>query len=173
MTEAKSLSYKFIHRSIVKQLRRTFPANTKLKLYPFSLKKVQTFTGLFSARHPRAVNKFLTIAWKRSPINGDANFDIDDEESKKQGSLFESPQLSKIESFQQSFREKVLAKEITNNFELFDYALQEGHIGTHAAEELKKMKNDKEISFEGISPLVTYQKVHKVKRKVNYTILKI
>lgn len=173
MTEAKNQSYKFIHRSIVRQLRRKLPSDTKLKLYPFSLKKGANIYGIiFGASHPRAVDKFLTIAWKRSPINGDANFDIDDEESKKQGSLFENPQLSKIENFRQSVREKVLAKEITNNFELFDYALEEGHIGTHAADELRKMKRDKEISFEGTSPLVTYEQVYKIKRKVDYIILK-
>lgn len=173
MTETKKESYKFIHRSIVKQLRQKLPANTKLKLYPFSLKKGANIYGIiFGASHPRAVDKFLSIAWKRSPINGDANFDIDDEESKKQGSLFENRQLSKIESFQQSVRGKVLAEEITNNFELFDYALEEGHIGTHAADELRKMKKDKEISYEGTSPLVTYEQTHKMKRKLNYTILK-
>lgn len=173
MTEAKKQPYKFIHRSIIKQLREKLPDNTKLKLYPFSLKKGANIYGIiFGASHPRAVDKFLTIAWKRSPINGDANFDIDDEESKKQLSFFESRQLSKIESFQQSVRGKVLTEEITNNFELFDYALEEGHIGTHAADELRKMKKDKEISYEGTSPLVTYEQTHKVKRKLNYIILK-
>jgi hypothetical protein len=101
-----------------------------------------------------------------------SNFDIDDEESKKQGSLFESRQLSKIESFQESVREKVLAKEITNNFQLLDYTLEEGHIGKHAADVLLEMKRNKEVSFEGSSPLVTYEQVYKKKRKLEYNILK-
>jgi three-Cys-motif partner protein len=69
MSEAKKSPYKFIHRSIIKQLRQKLPANTKLKLYPFSLKKGANIYGIiFGASHPRAVDKFLTIAWKRSPV---------------------------------------------------------------------------------------------------------
>jgi three-Cys-motif partner protein len=174
MSEAKKNPYKFIHRSIIEQLRKKLPANTKLKLYPFSLKKGANIYGIiFGASHPRAVDKFLRVAWNRNPINGDANFDIDDEESKKQGSFFESPQLSKIEAFQQKVKTKILAKEITNNFQLYYYALEEGHIGTHAADIVRQMKKDGEISFEGTSPLVTYEQVYKMKRKVKYSIFNV
>ncbi len=172
MEEAKKNPYKFIHRSIIKQLREKLPADTNLKLYPFSIRKGANIYGIiFGASHPRAVDKFLSIAWKRSPINGDANFDIDDDELKDQGLLFGNPPLKKIEAFQKSVKEKVLAGEITNNFQAFDYALNEGHLGKHVADILKKMKTNKEITYEGISPLVTYEKVYKVKKKVNYTIL--
>jgi len=173
MTEAKKNPYKFIHRSIIEQLRKKLPANTKLKLHPFSLKKGTNIYGIiFGASHPRAVDKFLRVAWNRSPINGDANFDIDDDELKNQGFLFGSPPLTKIEVFQKNVRDKILTQEITNNFQLFDYCLEEGHIGTHAADELKKMKKNSEVSFDGTSPLVTYEQVYKVKRKLEYSILK-
>jgi hypothetical protein len=57
---------------------------------------------------------------------------------------------------------------------LFDYSLEEGHIGTHAADALKKMKKNGEVSFERTSPLVTYEKVYgKEKRKLEYNISKI
>ena len=83
MSEAKQNPYKFIHRSIIEQLKKKLPSNTKLKLYPFSLKKGANIYGIiFGASHPRAVDKFLTIAWKRNEINGEANFDIDDDELK-------------------------------------------------------------------------------------------
>ena len=39
MTAAKKDPYKFIHRSIIEQLRKRLPENSNLKLYPFSLKK--------------------------------------------------------------------------------------------------------------------------------------
>ncbi len=174
MNEARKNPYQFIHRSIIKQLKEKLPSNTKLKLYPFSIKKGANIYGIiFGASHPRAVDKFLKIAWKRSPINGDANFDIDDDELKAQGYLFGSQPLTKIEAFQTNVREKILSKEITNNFELFDYALEEGHIGMHAANKLKEMKKSGEVIFEGTSPLVTYEKVYgKEKRKVEYIINK-
>lgn len=173
MTEAKKNPYKFIHRSIIEQLRKKLPANTKLRLHPFSLKKGANIYGIiFGASHPRAVQKFLDVAWKRNAVNGEANFDIDDDELKGQGSLFDAPQLTKIQTFKADVREKILAKEIVNNFQLYDYALQEGHLGSHAADELREMKKKGEISYEGTSPLVTYEQVYKMKRKVDYIILK-
>lgn len=172
MSEAKKNPYKFIHRSIIEQLKKKLPSNTKLKLYPFSLKKGANIYGIiFGASHPRAVDKFLTIAWKRNEINGAANFDIDDDELKDQRLLFGNPPLKKIEAFQKDIREKVLTGEITNNFQAFDYALDEGHLGKHAADILKEMKKNKEITFEGTSPLVTYEQVYKVKRKLEYRII--
>ena len=171
--EVKKHPYKFVHRSIIKQLKGKLPANTKLKLYPFSIKKGANIYGIiFGASHIRAVDKFLTIAWKRNETNGEANFDIDDDEIKKQGELFGEP-LTKIEAFQKNVRNKILTKEITNNFQLFDFTLEEGHIGKHAAEALQKMKKKAEVSFEGKSPLVTYEQVYKMKRKLEYIILKI
>ena len=80
MTVAKKDPYKFIHRNVIEQLRKKLPSNTKVKLYPFSLKKGANIHGIiFGASHPRAVDKFLAIAWKRNETNGQANFDIDDD----------------------------------------------------------------------------------------------
>jgi three-Cys-motif partner protein len=162
MTTAKKDPYKFIHRNIIEQLRRKLPRKTQLKLYPFSLKKGANIHGIiFGATHPRAVDKFLSIAWKRNEINGEANFDIDDDRVKSQILMFEEKRLTKIEKFQRSVREKILKGEIVNNFELLDYAYEEGHIGSHAAECLREMKKNKEIDFDAPSPFVTYEKVYK------------
>lgn len=80
MAAAKKDPYKFIHRNIIDQLKKRLPENSKLKLYPFSLKKGANIHGIiFGASHPRAVDKFLSIAWKRNETNGEANFDIDDD----------------------------------------------------------------------------------------------
>lgn len=173
ISEVKNKPYKFVHRSFIKQLKMKLPANTQMKLYPYSLKKGANIYGIiFGASHPRAVDKFLSIAWKRNEINGAANFDIDDDDLKIQQTLFGNQPLTKIEAFQKSVKEKILTNEISNNFELFDYTLEEGHLGKHAAEVLLNMKKQNEITFEGKSPLVTYEQVYKMKRKVDYIILK-
>lgn len=174
MDEAKKNPYKFIHRSIIKQLREKLPANTNLKLYPFSLKKGPNIYGIiFGATHRRAVDKFLKVAWNRSPINGEANFDIDDDALKRQGFLFGNQPLTKIEAFKENVRNKLLAKEIVDNYQLFDFVLEEGHLGRHAAEVLQEMKTKGVISYEGKSPLLTYENVYsKKKRKLSYSILK-
>ena len=170
--ELKNNPYKFIHQNVIEQIRKRIPSNTNLKLYPYSIKKGANIFGIaFGAKHPLAVDKFLNIAWNRNPINGSANFDIDDDSAKKQLDLFSTKKLTKIEKFKESLKTKVLSKEIKNNFEALDFVHHEGHIGKHASECLKEMKKNKQINFEGPSPLVNYIKVFKEKRKIGYKVI--
>jgi three-Cys-motif partner protein len=172
MTSAKKDPYKFIHRNIIDQIRKKLPSNSKLKLYPFSLKKGPNIHGIiFGASHPRAVDKFLTIAWKRNETNGEANFDIDDDKKKAQLVIFEDKKLTKIEDFKKNVKERILSKEIQNNFELLNFVYNEGHVGSQAAECLREMKKAKQIDYEGNSPLVTYENVFKLKKMVTYKLL--
>lgn len=172
MAEAKKDPYKLIHRNLINQLKKKLPLHTKVKLYPYSLKKGANIHGIiFGASHQLAVAKFLGIAWRRNELNGEANFDIDDDNKKDQLDLFENNKLKKLDNFKENVRKKVLAKELTNNVEVFNFALNEGHIGTHAADCLKAMKRKGEISYNGTSPLVTYEKVHKEKKVIGYTIV--
>lgn len=170
--ELKNNPYQFIHRNVIEQLRKRIPTSSSLKLYPFSLKKGANIFGIvFGAKHPLAVDKFLNLSWNRSPINGDANFDIDDDAKKNQIDLFGDKKLTKIEKFKETLRKKVLTKEIKNNFDALNFVHAEGHVGRHASECLKEMKKNKEIDYEGLSPLVTYENVYKVKRKMEYKII--
>jgi three-Cys-motif partner protein len=163
--------YKFIHRNVIEQLRKKLPFNSALKLYPFSLKKGANIFGIvFGAKHPLAVDKFLNIAWKRNPINGDANFDIDDDSKKSQLDLFGNKKLTKIEEFQENLRIKVLSQEIKNNFDALRFVHDEGHIGKHASDCLREMKKKNEIYYEGMSPLITYENIYKINKRVDYKI---
>lgn len=139
--ELKNNPYKYIHRNVIQQLKKKLPVNSKLKLYPFSIKKGANIFGIvFGAKHPLAVDKFLNIAWGRSPINGDANFDIDSDFEKNQLDMFSGKKLTKIEKFKDNLRIKVLAKEVRDNFDALNFAHNEGHIGKHASDCLRQMK---------------------------------
>jgi len=171
MAAAKKDPYKFIHRNIIDQLRKKLPSTTKLKLYPFSLKKGGNIHGIiFGASHPRAVDKFLSIAWKRNETNGDANFDIDDDANKIQLDAFEGQKLTKIQKFQELVRAKILSKEINDNFALYKFVIEEGHIAAHAVECMKALKKEGKITYDSISPLLTYDNVFKTKKKLEYKI---
>jgi three-Cys-motif partner protein len=87
--KAKTDPYKFIHKNILDQLRNRLPNDSKLKLYPFSIKKGTNIYGIiFGASHPRAVDKFLTVTWGKNAQNGQADFDIYDDSLKSQLDLF-------------------------------------------------------------------------------------
>lgn len=77
MKRAKENPYKFIHRSLLEQFREKIPADSNMKLFPFSIRKGSNIYGIiFGASHPLAVEKFLTTAWKKNSVNGEANFDM-------------------------------------------------------------------------------------------------
>ena len=166
MEDAKKAPYQFIHRSIITELRKKLPKNTKLKLYPFSIKKGANIHGIiFGASHPRAVDKFLYISWKRNEVNGEANFDIDGDTQKNQLDIFEEKRLTKVEKFKDTVRSKILSREIKNNFELYEFVLEEGHIPSHASDCLRNMKRKGEVKYDGSSPLLTYDNVYRLKKK--------
>ena len=170
MKKAKEAPYKYIHRSILEQLREKIPTNCPTRLYPFTIKKGCNVYGIiFGASHPRGVEKFLQTAWTENNINGEANFDIDDDKSKGQVDLFGHVELTKIMKFHQEIRQAILEGKITTNREAFDFALNQGHLPSHAADEIKLMKKEKLIDYDGRSPLVTYEKVYNDKIVLPYT----
>ena len=171
LEQAKADPYFFVHRHVLDRIKATLPGQTKLKLHPFSIKKGANIYGIiFGATHVAAVEKFLRIAWKRNEINGEANFDIDRDLSKDQPDLWGEKPLTKLEAFERDVCEAVLQGKIRNNREALEFAYSRGHIGTHASDVLQKMRKESLISFEGRSPLVTYDKVFKEKRIIAYEV---
>ncbi len=171
MKKAKAQGYKKIHRTITEHIRHKLPINSKLKLFPFSLRKGVNIHGIiFGASHPKAVDIFLGIGWKRNGENGDANFDIDDEAQINQRSLFDPPRLSKVDSFKKEVENRILNKEITTNKELLDFTYSEGHISQHAKDCLIALKKAGKVSFDHKSPFVNYDNVYKKKRIISYRV---
>lgn len=173
MDKAKKNGYKLIHRTVTEHLKRSLPNNSPLKLYSFSIKKGSNIHGIiFGASHLRAVDKFLSIGWQRNRINGEANFDINEDKKKGQLNLFSSNQLTKIESFQENIKKLVLDSKLTDNKKLLEYTYSQGHIPSHAAECLRKLKKEKMVDYEGRSPCVTYDNVFNKKKIVHYRAVK-
>lgn len=173
LQRARENPYKFIHRSLLEQLREKVPAESNVKLYPFSIKKGRNIYGIiFGASHPLAVEKFLNTVWKRNTINGEANFDIDDDAAKSQLSLFEEKKPTKREAFAILLRNKLLNGKLSTNEEVYLFTLDQGHIPSHSADVLKQMKKEGLVIYDGTSPLVAYEQVFKYHRIITYKIRK-
>src|SRR5690606_13441913 len=154
--------YTFIHRSLLKQLKKNLPTNSALKLFPFSLKKGSNIHGIiFGAKSLRAVEKFLAIAWRRNETNGEANFDIDDDQAKSQLDFFTAKRLTKIERFEKVLEQKVQSEAETSNADLFIFTLEQGHPPKHAADLLRRLKKQNKIYYDGLSPKITFEALAK------------
>ena len=101
LQDFEKADYRNIHRLVIEKIKSKLPPDTPLKLFPFSIKKGANIYGIiFGAKHYRAVDKFLDIAWKRNKLNGEADFDIDEDLGKGQLDIFGSKKMTKIEKFQ-------------------------------------------------------------------------
>jgi hypothetical protein len=66
-----------VHRILANAYLRWIPDDLEYYLGSFSIKKSANVYGIvFGSGHPRGIDKFLRVAWKRG---GDANFDIDND----------------------------------------------------------------------------------------------
>lgn len=156
--QAKRKPYKFIHRNLIRQMQDSLLRISELKLYPFSIKKGNNIHGIiFGAKSIRAIDKFLEIAWKRAPINGDANFDIDDEATIPQIDIFGNQRLSKIDSFAIKLQEYIKLNRIVTNKDIFNFTLSLGHTRKHATDVVRNLKKQKLVHYKGISPKIEYK----------------
>lgn len=172
----KLIPRKQVHNILCDEFEKYVPSNIKsYGLIPFSIMKSDknnVYGLIFVSKHIRGADKFLHTVWKANAINGNANFDIDDDSAKNQFHLFDDQKLTKIESFQNKLRESILAGNIKNNRDAYLFTLNQGHISQHANEEIKRMKKENKIIFDSSSSLVNYDKVVKENRIIEYKLVK-
>lgn len=171
--ELEREEYRNMHRLVFNKINSRLPKNSELKLFPFSIKKTRNIYGIiFGAKSYAAVDKFLRIAWKRNSLNGEADFDIDEDKSKNQLDMFEGQKLTKVEKFKSELETKLLTKENVTNKAVLMYTYSNGHIPQHAVDLLKLMKKQGKLEYTGKSPFLNYVNVFRNHNIVNYKILK-
>ncbi|KKK68702.1 hypothetical protein LCGC14_2941410, partial [marine sediment metagenome] len=136
--------YEDIHRVVLDYYEAKLPPGNSTRLYPFSIKKGANIYGLvFGTGHFRGAEKFLEIAWNKNRLNGEANFDIDDDAAKAQKVLF--PQYerpTKLQRFKRELKEFILEGHQITNKDVYIYALEHGHLPSHAGEVVKRLKKE-------------------------------
>lgn len=164
--ELESNPYNFIHRVVLEKYRSFIPSESHLKIFPFSIRKNTNIYGIiFGSKHILGIEKFLKIAWNKNKINGEADYDIDEDRSKDQLLInFENPhkskQLTKIEAFQNRLEEFIKQKIEVTNKELYYFTYEQGHIAKHTVEKLKELKVNKLIDYFGHTK-ISWDAIHK------------
>ncbi len=170
--ELESEEYRNMHRLVFKKMNSRLPENSELKLFPFSIKKTRNIYGIiFGAKNYAAVDKFLKIAWKRNSLNGEADFDIDEDTGKIQLDMFEGQKLTKVEKFKSELETKLLERSTVTNKGVLMYTYSNGHIPQHAVALLKLMKKQGKLEYEGKSPFLNYENVFRKDNIVTYKII--
>ena len=169
-SKIKNAGFDNSHRVILGEFRKLIPVNGKTRLYPFSLEKIKNnkrnvYGLIFGTKHPLGVEKFLDVAWDKNKINGEANFDIDNEFINCQNCFF--PVKTKRKFFEITLEEFILNHPNPTNKDIFDFTLEQGHIPKHAVELLARMKKEKKLSFSHAK--VSYRCCYKESDIVFYT----
>jgi len=172
----KNAHRKKVHNVICEEYYKYVPENiSSYGLIPFAIIKSDNnnvYGLIFVCKHILGADKFLDTLWHKNPINGNANFDIDDDLTKSQLDLFNGKIPTKIEKFQYELKERILEGKIKSNEDAYIYTINQGHIHQHADEVIKKMKKDKLIDYNSRTPLVNYNQVFKNNRILDYKVLK-
>ncbi|MHB2155002.1 three-Cys-motif partner protein TcmP [Calditrichota bacterium GD2] len=165
----KKANFTEIHRVILEEYKNLLPKNSKIKLYPFSIKKGPNIYGIiFGSKHPLAVDKFLGIAWNENKLNGQANFDIDEDLKKRQLDLFEK-KLTKIEEFQTRLEKLILNSSTITNREIYDFTIENGHLPKHSVIVVRKLKKIGKIFYIG-QPRINYSSCYKENKIVTFEV---
>jgi three-Cys-motif partner protein len=156
--------YKFIHRIVLEKYRSLIPDHSELMIFPFSIKKGANIYGIiFGSKHIVGVEKFLKIAWDKNKMNGEANYDIDEDSKKDQIELnfkdgFSYNKLKKIELFNLNLEEFIKVNKIVTNEDLYYFTYFNGHIASHTKEYLRILKKEKKIDYKG-HPKISWKKI--------------
>ncbi len=143
--------YENIHRIMLEYYERKIPEENETKLYPFTLKKGAHIYGLvFGSKHPLGVEKFLDLAWNRNKINGEANFDIDDDIRKRQPMLFpEMKKPTKRDVFEACLEEFICRRGEVTNRDVYEFTLNHGHPKSHARKCVMRLKKEGKVEYKG------------------------
>jgi three-Cys-motif partner protein len=141
-----------VHRAVLDYYREFLPSGKRYYLAPFSIRKGGNIYGLiFGSAHPRGIDKFLTVAWKKDRLNGEADFDIDrnnlnaDEPTLDFGELF---QPTKITLFERALRAALVARRLHDEVDVMELCFAHGVTRQHARPVLKALKDEGVIAIE-------------------------
>lgn len=160
-----------IHRTIVDKFRELLPQDSETRLYPFSIKKKGNVHGLvFGSKHLLAVEKFLNVAWKENKINGEANFDINEDQNIQLDLFSSTPKATKLKKFEIDLKYFIKNKKAFTNKEILHYTLDKGFIPKHAKDVLINLrgKHLKHFSYAKIG----YKQIYKNNEIVTFEYIK-
>ena len=151
--EISAAKHEDIHRVMLEYYKQKIPEGNPTNLYPFTLKKGANIYGLvFGSKHPLGVEKFLDLVWDQNKINGEANFDIDDDIKKQHPTLFPEMKLpTKREVFEAHLEYFINSNrhgEVTNR-DVYFFTLAHGHPKSHARECVIRLKKEGKVEYKG------------------------
>lgn len=148
--------YHLAHQQVLKWYRSQIPPGTEYYLAPFSFRKGSNiYSVIFGSGHPRGMEQFLTVAWKKDKLNGEADYDLNREDFNDLApflafDMFAKPK--KVHVFEASLESAIRNETIATETALYLFCLENGMMPGHAAPVLSRLKKDRLIDCTFTSP---------------------
>ncbi len=144
------------HKPVIEWYRSRIPAGQEYYLAPFSFKKGKNIYSLiFGSAHPRGMEQFLSVAWQKDKLNGEADYDLNREDFSDLApflamDMFEKPK--KIQIFEAELQKSILDQTLTCEADLYRFCLSHAMLPKHATPVLSELKNRGRIACDFRSP---------------------
>ncbi len=142
-----------VHRAALDYYRKLIPANEKIFLGSFSIRKRSNIYGLiFGSHHPLGIHKFLQVAWGSDELAGEANFDIERENIRPgEGILpLDLMRPNKVQEFDERLEAALRAGKMKSEADLIRFCVEAGMTCKHIVPMLKRLKSEGviELNFQ-------------------------
>lgn len=127
-----------------------------MSLAPFSFRKGPNVYGIISGSgHPRGLEKFLSVAWQKDQLNGEADYDIEREDFREAEpflnfDLFTRPKKTAV--FESDLEKAICDRRVISKQDLYLFCLENGMLPKHAGPVLRKLKQLGVIECNFTSP---------------------
>lgn len=146
-----------VHRAVVKMYKEMIPSSIEYYLAPFTLKKQANpniYGLIFGSSNLIGLLKFLKVTWSLDIVNGESNFDLDDDRlatTTGQPDFFKDDEKStKVQSYQKDLEELILAGDLSTDREVFKYSLMCGFLPIkHSKEVMVRLQKQGKIYVSG------------------------
>jgi len=151
-----------VHHAVLDYYREMLPAGKRYYLAPFSIKKGSNIYGIiFGSAHPLGMDKFLTVAWEKDGLNGNANFDIN-RDALAPGELMldlgSATRPLKINVFEEALEAALRQKRLRDEVAVMELCFQHGVLRKHATTVLQRLKKEGVIQVDFQLPTLDHLK---------------
>ena len=150
--------YYQVHRVVLEFYREHLPSHRRYYLAPFSIKKGPNIYGIiFGSAHPLGVDKFLSVAWGKDQLNGEADFDIHHDELDPREEMLPLGDVvrpTKVTAFERALENGIRTGRIRNELEAMELCFAHGVTRQHAKPVLRQLKDERVIEADFQVPSV-------------------
>lgn len=151
-----------VHHAVLDFYREMLPVGKRYYLAPFSIKKGSNIYGIiFGSAHPRGMDKFLTVAWEKDRLNGNANFDINRDALEPGEPLLDlgaTTRPLKINVFEEALEAALRQKQLRDEVAVMELCYCHGVLRKHATRVLQRLKKERVIQIDFQLPTLEHLK---------------